>query len=159
MAKRSDGIIKVDDIDEKEFLRILDGKATPTSLPKKENPVTPVPKPEEVVQEQREEKEEPEEKEVVVKRTYKKKKNSEYIDAFLKPRVLKQRQSVYISQDIHEFISKIVNRLNVRNMTVGVFIDTVMGQHIKDHMDELRAIYYQEEKDIFKNIVNNNDDE
>jgi hypothetical protein len=160
MAKRSDGISKVDDIDEKEFLSILDGRATPTALPKKENPKTPVPmtkKPEEVVQEQREE--EPEEKEVVPKRTYKKKKNGEYIDAFLKPRVLKQRQSVYISQDVHEFISKIVNKLGVKNMTVGVFIDTVMAQHIKDHADELRAIYYREETDIFKNIINNNEDE
>jgi len=96
---------------------------------------------------------------ILSKRTYKKKKNSEYLDAFLKPRVLKQRQSVYISQDVHEFISKIVGKLNDRNMTVGVFIDTVMAQHIKEHADELRAIYYREEGDIFKNIVNNNEDE
>ena len=44
-------------------------------------------------------------------------------------------------------------------MTVGIFIDTVMIQHIKDHADELRSIYYREEGDIFKNIVNNNEDE
>lgn len=158
MAKRSDGIKKVDDIDEKEFLSILDGRATPSALPKKENPETPAPKAEEP-EEEIIEKEEPEEKEFAPKRTYKKKKNGEYIDAFLKPRVLKQRQSVYISQDVHEFISKIVNKLGVRNMTVGVFIDTVMAQHIKDHADELRAIYYREEGDIFKNIVKNNEDE
>ncbi|MDH6313050.1 hypothetical protein M2137_001837 [Parabacteroides sp. PFB2-10] len=162
MAKRSDGIKKVDDIDEKEFLSILDGRATPSALPKKENSETPVPKaeePKEEIREARGEKEEPEEKDATPKRTYKKKKNGEYIDAFLKPRVLKQRQSVYISQDVHEFISKIVNKLGIRNMTVGVFIDTVMTQHISDHADELRAIYYREEKDIFRNIVKNNEDE
>lgn len=158
MAKRSDGIKKVDDIDEKEFLSILDGRATPSALPKKGNPETLVSKTEEP-EEETAEKEEPEEKEVAPKRTYKKKKNGEYIDAFLKPRVLKQRQSVYISQDVHEFISKIVNKLGVRNMTVGVFIDTVMTQHISDHADELRVIYYREEKDIFRNIVKNNEDE
>ena len=173
MAKRSDGIVKVDDIDEKEFLSILDGRATPSALPKKET--VHVKQQTEQVDEQTEQvieqteptvrKSEPvkedaegtEEKEVVQKRTYKKKKNGEYIDAFLKPRVLKQRQSVYISQDVHEFILKIVNKLNVRNLTVGVFIDTVMAQHIKDHADELKAIYYREEGDIFKNIVNNDD--
>lgn len=148
MAKRSDGIRKVDDIDEKEFLSILDGRATPSALPQKEKIAPPVP-----------ETEKQEEKEVVQKRIYKKKKNSEYLDAFLKPRVLKQRQSVYISQDVHEFITKIVGKLGVRNMTVGVFIDTVMMQHIKEHMDDLKAIYYKEEGDIFKNIVNNNEDE
>jgi hypothetical protein len=95
----------------------------------------------------------------VQKRAYTKKKNSEYLDAFLKPRVLKQRQSVYISQDVHEFISKVANKLGVRNMTVGVFIDTVIMQHIKDHADELRAIYYREEGYIFKNLVNNTEGE
>ena len=155
MAKRSDGIKKFDDIDEKELLSILDGRATPSALPKDNDTVTSSPKSEEA----EEEKEEREEKEPISKRTYKKKKNNEYLDAFLKPRVLKQRQSVYISQDVHEFIAKIVKKLGVRNMTVGVFIDTVMTQHIKEHMDELRAIYYREEGDIFKNIVNNNDND
>jgi len=161
MAKRSDGIKKIEDIDEKEFLSILDSRATPSGLPNKDKNVPPTPIVKEVVGEEikeEEEKGEPEEKEVVPKRTYKKKKNSEYLDAFMKPRVLKQRQSVYISQDVHEFISKVVNKLGVRNLTVGVFIDTVMTEHINDHADELRAIYYQEEKDIFKIINNNNND-
>ncbi len=156
MAKRSDGIVKVDDIDEKEFLSILDGRATPTALPskdkkeKQDTPVSETEEPEKVILE---------EKDPTPKRSYKKKKNSEYIDAFLKPRVLKQRQSVYISQDVHDFIAKIVKKLGVRNMTVGVFIDTVMTQHITEHADELRAIYYREEADIFKNILNNSDDD
>lgn len=162
MAKRSDGIKKVDDIDEKEFLRILSGRSTPSTIPENNEPKTPIDKTEETeeeVQNEVPEKEEEKEIEVAPKRTYKKKKNSVYLDAFLKPRVLKQRQSVYISQDVHEFISKIVKKLGVRNMTVGVFIDTVMMQHIKEHSEELRAIYYREEGDIFKNIINNNEDE
>ena len=164
MAKRSDGIVKVDDIDEKEFLSILDGRATPSALPKKETDATTVPETktqEKVVQVVKEpvvqEVEEEQEEVVLPKRTYKKKKNGEYLDAFLKPKILKQRQCVYISQDVHEFIAKVVNKLNVRNLTVGVFIDTVMAQHIKDHIDELKDIYYREEGDIFKNIVNNDD--
>lgn len=155
MAKRSDGIKKVDDIDERELLSILDGRATPSALPQKEETVVPATKsdePEKDIYER-------EEKGTASKRTYKKKKNSEYLDAFLRPRVLKQRQSVYISQDVHEFIAKIVKKLGVKNMTVGIFIDTVMTQHIKDHAEELRAIYYREEGDIFKNIIKDNEDD
>lgn len=154
MAKRSDGIEKCEDIDEQEFLKILDGRSNPSALPSKEK------------QEERRKETEPEmepgpEKEerdtAVPKRTNKKKKNSEYISAFLKPRVLKQRQSVYISQNIHEFISKIVNKLGIRNMTVGVFIDTVMAQHIIEHKEDLASIYYKEEGNIFKKIEDEED--
>lgn len=155
MAKRSDGIKKVDDIDERELLSILDGRATPSALPQKDETGFPSTKSDEPEEETNER----EEKGATTKRSYKKKKNSEYLDAFLKPRVLKQRQSVYISQDVHEFIAKIVKKLGVKNMTVGIFIDTVMTQHIKDHAEELRAIYYREEGDIFKNIIKDNEDD
>ena len=160
MVKRSDGISKIEDIDERDFLSILDGRATPSGLPNKDRNISFAPAKEVVAEEIKEEegKEEPKEKEVVSKRSYKKKKNREYLDVFLKPRVLKQRQCVYVGQDVHEFISKIINKLNVKNLTVGVFIDTVMTEHIKDHTDDLRAIYYKEEKDIFK-IIDNNDNE
>ena len=154
MVKRSDGISKVEDIDEKEFLSILDSRATPSGLPRKDNYATLIPRAKKIIAK----KEEQEEKEVVSKCTYKKKKNREYLDVFLKPRVLKQRQCVYVGQDVHEFISKIINKLNVKNLTVGVFIDTVMTEHIKDRTDDLRAIYYKEEKDIFK-IIDNYDNE
>lgn len=89
--------------------------------------------------------------------TSKEDKMREYLEAFIKPKVLKQRKSVYISQDVHEFISKIVNKMGLRDLTVGVFIDTVLSEHIKEHADELKAIYYKEEKDIFKNVVNDTD--
>lgn len=85
-------------------------------------------------------------------------KNKAYLDAFLKPRVLKQRQSVYISQETHDFSSKIVGKLGIKNITVGVFIDTIVMQHIKEHQEELMSIYYKEEGDIFKNIIDNEDD-
>lgn len=86
-------------------------------------------------------------------------KYSKYLEAFIKPRVLKKRQSVYISQDVHELVSKIVGKLGIRNMTVGVFIDTVLMQHIKEHKEELMSIYYKKENDIFENILGDNADD
>jgi len=91
--------------------------------------------------------------------TSKNDKMAEYMEVFIKPRVLKERKSVYISQDVHEFISKIVNKIAVRDLTVGIFIDTVLAEHIKEHHDELKAIYYREEDDIFKNIVKETDND
>jgi len=41
MVKRSDGISKIEDIDERDFLSILDGRATPSGLPRKNNDATP----------------------------------------------------------------------------------------------------------------------
>ncbi len=79
-----------------------------------------------------------------------------YLEDFLQPRVLKQRQSVYISQDIHEFVTNIVRKLGDKNITAGVFIDTVMAKHIKEYAEELRAIYYRKEADIFKNMDDGN---
>jgi len=90
MEKRNDGISKVEDIDEKVFLSILDSRTTPSGLPNKDKNVPPAPVPKEVIVEEKG-KEELEEKKVVSKRTYKKKKNSEYLDAFMKSKVLKQR--------------------------------------------------------------------
>ena len=86
-------------------------------------------------------------------------KQAEYLKAFIKPRVLKERKSVYISQDVHEFISKIVNKIAIRDLTVGIFIDTVLTEHIREHADELKTIYYREESDIFENIVRGTDND
>jgi hypothetical protein len=83
-----------------------------------------------------------------------KKKQRKYLEAFVQPRVLKQRQSVYISEEIQQFSSRIVKKLAIKNLTVGVFIDTIVTQHIREHKDELTSIYYKEENDIFENILN-----
>ncbi|MDR3056944.1 MAG: hypothetical protein LBU84_02245 [Prevotella sp.] len=60
MAKRSDGIRKVDDINEKEFLSILSGRSTPGESSKKKEPETVNPKPQEVTEDIEEEKSESE---------------------------------------------------------------------------------------------------
>jgi Protein of unknown function (DUF3408). len=157
MAKRSDGIKKIEDIDEKEFLSILNGRATPTGLPKKE--VKQEVK--EIIAEQQEiETEEEvilsEEEEVIpeqrssVKSMSKRKLGNIYEGKFLQPRELKIRQCVYISRGVHETVADIVKRIGDRGLTVGTYIDTIILQHLQENKDEINTLYCKPTDKIIK---------
>lgn len=150
MAKRSDGIKKVDDIDEKEFLSILDGRATPSALPQKDNTEMPVPKEEEP--KEQEEKEIPEvfTEPKAAKPLSKRKQGEIYESKFLQPRELKIRQCVYISRSVHETIADIVKRIGERGLTVGVYIDTILQQHLQENKEEINALYCKPTDKIIK---------
>lgn len=139
MAAKKDEIKKVEDIDERELLSFMD-------KPK------PPPKEEPVREETREllEKEETTERDDKPQKVSRRKRSEEYLEPFLRPQELQQRQCVYISAKAHASISKIVKRLNIKNLTVGVYIDTVLRQHFDAHRDELNAIYRRVEDDLFE---------
>ena len=161
MAKRSDGISKVEDIDEKEFLSILNGRATPTGLPKKESKQEI----KEVITEPEEEKQEIETEEEVIlseeeevvseqrssaKSMSKRKLGNIYEGKFLQPRELKIRQCVYISRGVHETVADIVKRIGDRGLTVGTYIDTIILQHLQEHKDEINTLYCKPTDKIIK---------
>ena len=155
MTKRSDGIRKVDDIDEKEFLSILSGRSTPGESSKKKEPETVNSKPQEVTEDVEEEKTEPEEEEIhamqkPVKQPSKRKMGEIYESRFLQPRELKIRQCVYISRNVHETIADIVKRIGERGLTVGVYIDTILQQHLQENKDEINALYCKPTDKIIK---------
>lgn len=154
MAKRSDGIKKVDDIDEKEFLSILDGRATPSALPQKKEAETPKPEireepevgEEEISSEQQETFPQPK----AAKPASKRKLGEIYESKFLQPRELKIRQCVYISRSVHETIADIVKRIGERGLTVGVYIDTILQQHLQENKEEINALYCKPTDKIIK---------
>jgi|GEM_PF-1829486 len=166
MAKRSDGIRKVDDIDEKEFLSILSGRSTPGESPKKKEPEMVSPKPQEVTHEVNKDESEPtipvEEKieteqdeeydapQKQAKPVSKRKMGEIYENKFLQPRELKIRQCVYISRGVHETIADIVKRIGDRGLTVGVYIDTILQQHLQENKDEINALYCKPTDKIIK---------
>lgn len=156
MAKRSDGIRKVDDIDEKEFLSILSGRATPTESSVKAEPETVHPKPQEVVVDERNEEETELEQEEEytpqkpAKPASKRKMGEIYESKFLQPRELKIRQCVYISRGVHETIADIVKRIGERGLTVGVYIDTILQLHLQENKDEINALYCKPTDKIIK---------
>lgn len=57
---------------------------------------------------------------------------------FLKTKVIGTRQCVYISRDMHQKISRIVNVL-AADMTIGSYIDNVLEAHINLYRDEINA--------------------
>lgn len=166
MAKRSDGIRKVDDIDEKEFLSILSGRSTPGESPKKKEPETVTPKPQEVAEKVIEEEPQPiipveekiepeqdeeyDEPQKPAKQVSKRKMGEIYENKFLQPRELKIRQCVYISRSVHETIADIVKRIGERGLTVGVYIDTILQQHLQENKDEINTLYCKPTDKIIK---------
>lgn len=65
----------------------------------------------------------------------------EYESIFFQPRELKTRQCVYISRGVHGTIAEIVKRLGERGLTVGVYVDSILQQHLREHKDEINRLY------------------
>ncbi|MDT3367559.1 MAG: DUF3408 domain-containing protein [Bacteroidota bacterium] len=68
-----------------------------------------------------------------------------YMEKFIKPKKLRNRQCVYISNDIHAVIARLVRALaNTGNeVTLSGYIDTILEEHLLLHKDELNEIYRQ----------------
>ena len=73
---------------------------------------------------------------------------SEYGEKFLKRNELKTRQCVYISGQIHAFISRLVHVIADKDITVGGYIDTVLAEHLERHKEEINELYRQKREDL-----------
>lgn len=73
---------------------------------------------------------------------------SEYGEKFLKRNELKTRQCVYISGQIHAVISRLVHVIADKDITVGGYIDTVLGEHLERHKEEINELYRQKREDL-----------
>lgn len=85
------------------------------------------------------------------KETAKRKRSNtvDYETIFLQRNELKARQSVYISKEIHEKVSRIVNVLGGKDLSVGGYIDNVLSQHFETYMDEINALYDKKYEKLF----------
>ena len=62
-----------------------------------------------------------------------------YDEIFLKNKDLKARQPVYISQEIHQEIKKVVHLLALSNqeISVGGYINNVLADHLEQHKEDI----------------------
>ncbi|GHT60385.1 hypothetical protein FACS189451_00330 [Bacteroidia bacterium] len=69
-----------------------------------------------------------------------------YDDVFLKRKELKTRQSVYISQEIHASIARLVHVLALagKDISVGGYIDNVLSEHLESHKDVIAEMFRQQ---------------
>lgn len=78
--------------------------------------------------------------------------NINYGDIFFKRNEFKTRQCVYISQKNHKIISAVVRMLGDKDITVGGYIDLILGEHLEQYKDEIIEAYRkwkeQEESDL-----------
>ena len=65
-----------------------------------------------------------------------------YDEVFLKNRDLKARQPVYISQEIHQEIKKVVHLLALSNqeISVGGYINNVLADHLEQHKEDIAEL-------------------
>lgn len=77
-----------------------------------------------------------------------KRQSADYGTTYLKRNEIKTRQCVYISREIHNKISKIVNIIADKEITVGGYIDTVLLRHLEQHKDEINELYRREREDL-----------
>lgn len=65
-----------------------------------------------------------------------------YDDVFLKNKNLKARQPVYISQEIHQEIKKVVHLLALSNqeISVGGYINNVLADHLEQYKEDIAEL-------------------
>lgn len=69
-----------------------------------------------------------------------------YDDVFLKRKELKTRQSVYISQEIHASVARLVHVLALagKEISVGGYIDNVLSEHLESHKEVIAEMFRQQ---------------
>lgn len=67
----------------------------------------------------------------------------DYGDVFLKRKEFKNRQSVYISQEVHATISRLVHVLALtgNEISVGGYIDNVLCEHLENYKEVFAQMY------------------
>ena len=76
------------------------------------------------------------------------KKRTDYGSTFLKRGELKSRKCVYISAEAHDIVSKIVNTIADKEITVGGYIDTVLVRHFEENKDEINELYRRDRDNL-----------
>lgn len=69
---------------------------------------------------------------------------SSYKDVFLSEGNLKERQSVYISKQIHLKLSNYLSVIDGKGFSIGVFIDNILNEHLATYKHELDELYRTE---------------
>ncbi len=74
----------------------------------------------------------------------------DYEAAFLCRNEIRQRQSVYISQAVHQTVMLIVKQIASNDVSVGGYIDNVLKHHLEKYKDEINALYKQDRTDLIE---------
>ncbi|WP_165044699.1 DUF3408 domain-containing protein [Dysgonomonas sp. ZJ709] len=84
------------------------------------------------------------------KRNKRNNNTGDYEAAFLCRNEIRQRQSVYISQSVHQTVMLIVKQIASNDVSVGGYIDNVLKHHLEKYKDEINALYKQDRTDLIE---------
>lgn len=68
--------------------------------------------------------------------------------AFYKKMELPDRRSVYVSNNTHEKLTRLVALLGNGKATVSSYVEAVLQNHFEAHKDEINELYTQNLKDL-----------
>lgn len=91
---------------------------------------------------------------MIMKNLFKKTKlpvqSGQYKDIFLHPAefVARKGKSVYISEDFHRKISRIVFILSDGKITISDYMYNVLKQHFQDFGEDIEALHIEKQKPI-----------
>ena len=77
-------------------------------------------------------------------------KTANYSSLFLVKKELRTRQCVYISQQVHSTISRIVRVIAGNNVSVGGYIDNVLLHHLEMYIEEISDLYKKKQDDLIE---------
>ena len=81
----------------------------------------------------------------------------QYRKVFLKPKIFRTRQCVYISLKNQEIISSLIKMLDDREITIGGYIDNILDEHFKIYKDEIKNLYTHlrnNEREQLEDLIN-----
>lgn len=61
----------------------------------------------------------------------------EYVQTYLKPPKITDRQTLFISRDLRDDIDMIVRRFGMRRSSVSGFVENAMRLHLKQYTEEI----------------------
>lgn len=82
---------------------------------------------------------------------------STYRKVFLRPKIFRTRQCVYISLKNQEIISSLIRMLDDREITIGGYIDNILDEHFKIYKDEIKNLYTHlrnNEREQLEDLIN-----
>ncbi len=73
---------------------------------------------------------------------------TDYESRFLQKMELPDRRSVYVSNNTHEKLTRIVALLGNGRATVSSYVEAILQNHFEAHKDEINELYTQSLKDL-----------
>lgn len=76
----------------------------------------------------------------VPRRERRKADKGDYESLFICRNTLKNRKTIYIAKDLQDTLAEIVMSMRNRDMTIGIYVENIILQHLETYKDEINRL-------------------